>query len=153
MPDVDGMDLLQAAVGLRPDVPVIVITAFGSIASAIAAIRTADYLSEPFEIEDLLAVQRALEDARLRRDLESRRTLAACLGVEGFDVASGFRGHGERRRLGPRRRLRIGSLGRAGRLPAETDRAGSCSCEHVGRLPPFMGTSSIEPDEARMLLV
>jgi DNA-binding NtrC family response regulator len=71
MPDLDGMELLQAALGLRPDVRVIVITAFGSIASAIAATRAGafDYLSKPFEIEELaLAVQKALEDARLRRE-------------------------------------------------------------------------------------
>ncbi len=71
MPDLDGMELLRAAADVRPEAKVIMITAFGSIASAIEAMRAGafDYLSKPFELDELvLAVQKALEDARLRRE-------------------------------------------------------------------------------------
>jgi two-component system response regulator HydG len=69
--DVGGMDLLRAAAELQPEAKVVMITAFGSIGSAIEAIRAGafDYLCKPFEIEELLlVVRRALEDTRLRRE-------------------------------------------------------------------------------------
>ena len=71
MQDVDGMEILRTAADLQPEAKVIMITAFGSIASAISAIRAGafDYLSKPFEMEELtLTVHKALEDARLRRE-------------------------------------------------------------------------------------
>jgi DNA-binding NtrC family response regulator len=67
----DGMEILRAAADLRPEAKVVMITAFGSIPSAIAAMRAGafDYLAKPFEVEELvLAVQKAVEDARLRRE-------------------------------------------------------------------------------------
>jgi DNA-binding NtrC family response regulator len=76
MPDLDGMELVRAAAELRPEAKVIVITAFGSIASAIDAMRAGafDYLSKPFEIDELvLAVEKALEDARIRREIRLLR--------------------------------------------------------------------------------
>jgi DNA-binding NtrC family response regulator len=71
MPDLDGMEVLRAAADHRPEAKVIMITAFGSIASAIEAMRAGafDYLSKPFELDELvLAVEKALEDTRLRRE-------------------------------------------------------------------------------------
>jgi DNA-binding NtrC family response regulator len=71
MQDVDGMEILRTAADLQPEAKVIMITAFGSIASAISAMRAGafDYLSKPFEMEELsLTVHKALEDARLRRE-------------------------------------------------------------------------------------
>jgi DNA-binding NtrC family response regulator len=71
MPDIDGMDILRVAADAQPEAKVIVITAFGSIASAIGAMRAGafDYLSKPFEIEELiLTVRKALEDSRLRQE-------------------------------------------------------------------------------------
>jgi two-component system response regulator PilR (NtrC family) len=71
MPDLDGMELLRTAADLRPDAKVIMVTAFGSIASAIEAMRAGafDYLSKPFELDELIVViQKALEDTRLRRE-------------------------------------------------------------------------------------
>jgi two-component system response regulator HydG len=74
MPDVDGMEILRAARELQPDVPVILITAFGSIRSAIQAIREGayDYAAKPFALEEIsLLLNKALEDRRLRE--ENRR--------------------------------------------------------------------------------
>jgi len=71
MQDVDGMEILRTAADLQPEAKVIMITAFGSIASAISAMRAGafDYLSKPFEMEELtLTVNKALEDALLRRE-------------------------------------------------------------------------------------
>jgi two-component system response regulator HydG len=68
MGDVDGMEVLRAAVELSPSIQVIVMTAFGSIESAVEAIRrgACDYLSKPFkEDELLLRVEKALERRRL----------------------------------------------------------------------------------------
>jgi DNA-binding NtrC family response regulator len=71
MQDVDGMEILRATADVQAEAKVIMITAFGSIASAIEAIRAGafDYLAKPFEIEELaLTVHKALEDTRLRRE-------------------------------------------------------------------------------------
>src|SRR5690242_19382406 len=56
MPDLDGFDLIRD-VGALPDPPhIIMITAFGSIETAIKAVKLGayDYITKPFEIEELL---------------------------------------------------------------------------------------------------
>jgi two-component system response regulator PilR (NtrC family) len=71
MPRMDGVALLQHLQQLAPQTPVIVITAFGTIDSAVAAMRSgaADYLLKPVQFEDvLLRVRRALEYGEMRRD-------------------------------------------------------------------------------------
>jgi len=90
MPDVDGMEVLKAARDLQPGVPVILITAFGSIQSAIQAIRNGayDYAAKPFAMEEItLLVGKALEDRRLREEnrrlreeVEARYRLGNLLG-------------------------------------------------------------------------
>jgi two-component system, NtrC family, response regulator HydG len=68
MGDVDGMEVLRSAVEISPSVQVIVMTAFGSIESAVEAVRRGayDYLSKPFKEEELLVrVDKALEKRRL----------------------------------------------------------------------------------------
>jgi len=90
MPDLDGMDVLRAAREARQDVPVILFTAFGSIETAIQAIRQGayDYVTKPFSLEEIsLLVEKALEDRRLRaenislrRELEGRHRFENLLG-------------------------------------------------------------------------
>jgi len=90
MPDLDGMDVLRAAREARQDVPVILFTAFGSIETAIQAIRQGayDYVTKPFSLEEIsLLVGKALEDRRLRaenislhRELEGRYRFENLLG-------------------------------------------------------------------------
>lgn len=80
MPGKDGLELLAELRSLRPTTPVLIMTAFGSIRSAVAAIRAGalDYVTKPFDREDLLlALERALErrsledeNRRLRRAVE-----------------------------------------------------------------------------------
>jgi DNA-binding NtrC family response regulator len=76
MPGMRGHELLRALRSRMPEVHVIVITAFGSIDSAIELVRAGafDYLTKPFPTEEfLLAVERALADSHARR--ESARAL------------------------------------------------------------------------------
>lgn len=82
MPVLGGIDLMQEVKATHPDVPFIVITAYGSIGSAVEAIKAGafDYLTKPFQKEDvLLVVRKALkyfelhhEVTRLREELKAR---------------------------------------------------------------------------------
>ena len=68
MPTVDGMEVLRAAQRIAPETQVIVMTAYGTIESAVDAIRQGayDFLAKPFkEDELLLRVSKALEKRRL----------------------------------------------------------------------------------------
>ena len=59
-----------------PDLPVIVITAFGSLDAAVAAIRAGayDFITKPFEVEALvLAIERAVQLRSLRREVQLLR--------------------------------------------------------------------------------
>jgi DNA-binding NtrC family response regulator len=74
MNDVDGLSVLREAQRLQPRARVILMTAFASLETAIAALRQGafDYLSKPFKMAEVtVAVRRALEDQRLRD--ENRR--------------------------------------------------------------------------------
>ena len=69
MRECSGIELCERIVESRPDVPVIVLTAFGSYESAVAAIRAGayDFLSKPVKLEVLaIAVERAANHRGLR---------------------------------------------------------------------------------------
>ena len=71
MPEIDGMELLRRVKRDSPGLPVILITAYGSVSSAVAAMRAGafDYVTKPFDNDELRAtVGRALEMAQLRRE-------------------------------------------------------------------------------------
>ena len=90
MPDLDGLALLAASKALNPSLPVIVMTAYGAIDTAIEAIRQGayHYLTKPFKTDELsLFVARALDEAAVRleaatlkRNLRDRFSLANVLG-------------------------------------------------------------------------
>ncbi|MEM1023629.1 MAG: sigma-54 dependent transcriptional regulator [Myxococcota bacterium] len=72
-----GLELCERFVALRPDLPVIVITAFGSLETAVAAIRAGayDYITKPIDMRVLgIAVERALDHAALRQELTRLRS-------------------------------------------------------------------------------
>ncbi|HEY0074064.1 MAG TPA: sigma-54 dependent transcriptional regulator [Abditibacteriaceae bacterium] len=74
---VTGLEVLQAAKVNNPQTEVIVLTGFGSIESAVAAMKAGaiDYLTKPFDTEELLlAVQRAMERQRLRSEVQRLRS-------------------------------------------------------------------------------
>jgi DNA-binding NtrC family response regulator len=86
MPDLDGFDLLRDLKAVDGSPHVIVITAFGSIDTAIRAVKLGayDYITKPFEVETLvLAVEKALAERGLRREVARlRKELAKPYGLE-----------------------------------------------------------------------
>ena len=85
MPGQTGLDLLGELYRLNPEVPVIVMTAFGTVATAVDAMKkgAADYLTKPIDLDELEVLiartleRRALvsENEELRRQVESRYRL------------------------------------------------------------------------------
>jgi DNA-binding NtrC family response regulator len=76
MRGMDGVELCAGIVGIRPNTPVIVMTAFGSLETAVAAIRAGayDFITKPFEIEALaLALERANHHRSLREEVRRLR--------------------------------------------------------------------------------
>ena len=74
MPGINGIETLRKVRKLRPDLPVVIMTAFGSIDSAVESIKLGayDYITKPFPIEKLLGVlDKALERETLLK--ENRR--------------------------------------------------------------------------------
>jgi two-component system NtrC family response regulator len=74
MPRMSGMQLLEASKEIKPDLPVIMMTAYGTIEMAVEAMkkRAYDYITKPFQNEELkLTVKKALENYRLIK--ENRR--------------------------------------------------------------------------------
>src|SRR3954464_69031 len=70
MPEMDGLTLLGHLQKIAPQTPVIMITAFGTVESAVAAMRAGayDYLLKPVQFDDvLLKVQRALQFSEMSR--------------------------------------------------------------------------------------
>ena len=58
MPQMDGMDLTRHVRSDYPDIPVVVMTGFPSVESAVAALRNkvADYVTKPFNVNELLKI-------------------------------------------------------------------------------------------------
>ena len=80
MPQMNGLDLCRHILDARPDLPVVVITAFGSLETAIAAIRAGayDFVTKPFEIEQLaVASERACQNRQLREEVRRLREVVA----------------------------------------------------------------------------
>ena len=72
MPGIDGIQLCSQLVQSRPDIPVVVMTAFGSLETAIAAIRAGayDFVTKPIEMELLaMILGRAVERRRLQQQV------------------------------------------------------------------------------------
>jgi two-component system response regulator HydG len=78
MPGVDGLALLAEARRASPDIPVIVMTAYGAIDSAIESMRrgASHYLTKPFKIEELaLFLDRVIEARGVRREATAMRAV------------------------------------------------------------------------------
>ncbi len=90
MKGLKGLDLLEEAKKVLPLTPVIIITAFGTIESAIQAIKMGafDYITKPFQMDELiLTVKKALENRflkkeviRLKKEVESRYQFHLLIG-------------------------------------------------------------------------
>jgi DNA-binding NtrC family response regulator len=86
MPGMDGLEVIRRLASIQPGIPVVILTAFATIDTAIEAIRegASDYLSKPFRMEQLrIVVHRILEARRLAREnLQYRHELQDRFGVQ-----------------------------------------------------------------------
>jgi two-component system response regulator AtoC len=72
----DGLDVLRTAKQLHPTTAVILMTAFGSVHTAVEAMKigASDYVQKPFEIEEMeVKIEKALEHRRMRHEIEYLR--------------------------------------------------------------------------------
>jgi DNA-binding NtrC family response regulator len=81
MPEIDGMQLLRDLHARKPDLPVILVTGYGTVEQAVEAMKNGayDYVSKPILDEEMrLVVRRAIEERTLRtenKDLRKRLDL------------------------------------------------------------------------------
>ena len=76
LPDGDGMDVLERIKSIDPTVPVIMMTAYGEVETAVAAVRAGAYhfLEKPVVLPELiLLIEKALESRQLRSEVDRFR--------------------------------------------------------------------------------
>ena len=93
MPDMSGLDLLKECRALDPEVAVIIMTAYGSIETAVSAMKegATDYLTKPLNLEELrLRIERVKrghqllrENTELREALQERHRIEGVIGESG----------------------------------------------------------------------
>ena len=86
MRGMSGVQVCQQIVERREDLPVVVMTAFGSVEAAVAAIRAGayDFVTKPFDMDDItLTIERALKNRELREEVQRLRTVV--LDQQKFD--------------------------------------------------------------------
>jgi Nif-specific regulatory protein len=72
----DGLEVLRTTKSMHPSTSVILMTAFGSVTTAVEAMKSGafDYVQKPFEIEEMeVKIEKALELKRLRHELDYLR--------------------------------------------------------------------------------
>jgi len=77
LPDMTGIDVLRKAVAEHPEIPVILMTAYSSVDTAVEAIKLGayDYINKPFNHDEMVVtIGRALESSRLRREVRQLRS-------------------------------------------------------------------------------
>ena len=116
LPDVEGLDLFREIRAARPEVPVVMLTAFGSVDTAVQSLREGAYhfLTKPTDLEQWRALVRsALEKRSLE---EENRTLRERLGEAGAGELIGrSRPHGGVAQFSRSRRRLPGRGARPGR--------------------------------------
>ncbi len=71
MPKIDGIEILQTIKSVSPDIPVILVTAYSSVESAVKAMKlgASDYVAKPFKNDEIkMVVANVLEKSRLREE-------------------------------------------------------------------------------------
>jgi two-component system response regulator HydG len=87
----DGITLCARIAQNRPDIPVVVMTAFGSLDSAVASIRAGayDFISKPVQMPVLaIALERAAQTRSLREEVKRLRSASAAVHSEGVVAQS-----------------------------------------------------------------
>ncbi|MBN1996758.1 sigma-54-dependent Fis family transcriptional regulator [candidate division KSB1 bacterium] len=89
MPEMDGIELLEKCKQLRPDIEVIMMTAYGSINSAVDAMKKGayDYLNKPFQMDELYLLISRIE--KLKKVQEENQQLRAQLETTKGDLFVG----------------------------------------------------------------
>jgi two-component system response regulator HydG len=94
LPDMDGLSVLEAVLAEKPGLPAIVVTGFGTIDSAVEAMKrgAADFLTKPIQIDNLLGVlDRSVETASASGAVSTPPSVAAAemakLGIVGESQA------------------------------------------------------------------
>src|SRR3954464_6991843 len=90
MEGMNGFAFCERITANRPDVPVVMITAFGSLDSAVSAMRVGayDFITKPFDVETLrLTLSRAVQHRRLRDEV--KRLRRAVSDIRGLDPMIG----------------------------------------------------------------
>ncbi len=90
MPGMDGLALLERIKKAQPDVTVVVMTAYGTVDSAVRAMKQGayDYLTKPFDTDELLLLLQRItnyrqvmaENVRLKQELETRHAFGKLIG-------------------------------------------------------------------------
>jgi DNA-binding NtrC family response regulator len=76
MPDMDGIELLSRIKDLRPETMVVLMTAYGTVKTAVRAMKLGaeDYLSKPLDVEELeVVLQKTIERKRLLEEAQVLR--------------------------------------------------------------------------------
>jgi DNA-binding NtrC family response regulator len=96
MGGMDGLGLLKALHRSMPTLPVIVVTAHGTVRTAVEAMKEGafDYLTKPFEADELeVVVEKALSHASVcRENSDLRRALASRVGFEVLGTSAALQG-------------------------------------------------------------
>ncbi|MFH0900670.1 MAG: response regulator, partial [Pseudomonadota bacterium] len=110
MPKVDGMTVLRQVVARAPDVPVIILTAHGSVDSAVEAVKAGafDYIEKPFEQEQIRSV---VAKAVMQSEAEKRAPRLQLEEDESGDGSIGSVGSGSVVGRGSRIKGRFGLVG------------------------------------------
>ena len=86
MPGLDGQELLRTARSMRPDVQVVLMTAYGTVEAAVLAMKDGayDFITKPLKRHALVkTVQRAMEHHALMAENEALKARLADLGAPG----------------------------------------------------------------------
>lgn len=77
LPDIDGIEVLRRLHSRCPELPVIIMTAYGSVSTAVEALKAGayDYLTKPLDLDDIqIKTSRAVETSSLRHQVHSLKT-------------------------------------------------------------------------------
>ena len=93
MPDINGVELLQKVKQLHPHCSAVIVTAYGSIKSAVEAMRLGafNYLTKPFDIDEVrMIIKKALEHRELLgENQELRQQIKSSVKIKSLDCISG----------------------------------------------------------------
>lgn len=74
LPDIDGIEVMREIIGIQVDIPVMIMTAYGSVESSVKALKSGayDYITKPLDMDEIQTkLKRAVEAARLRRQVSN----------------------------------------------------------------------------------